>query len=161
GCRFSSRPAIRSTTGSSSKRPTAMPPRAVVRRLGAIGLAAGAACGAPPDRPSAPLPSCGAAPCSRTPLARSVDSAGNDGAAPGAVVGVSVGGARYYHGAGQLGQSLPAEPDSHTLYDVASLTKVVALTTLCMMAVDEGKLVLDRPVASYLPEFGGGAKDRV
>src|SRR5690606_33782656 len=48
-------------------------------------------------------------------------------------------------------------------YDMASLTKVVALTTVAMMAVDEGLLQLDAPVVSYLPDFGRGlgAKSRV
>jgi CubicO group peptidase (beta-lactamase class C family) len=138
-----------------------MPPRTAVRQLAAIGLAGAGACAAPRDRVPAPLPSCGEAPCSWTTVARTVDSAVNDGAAPGAVVAVSVGGARFYHGAGHLGQSLPDEPGSRTMYDLASLTKVVALTTLCMMAVDEGKLSLDRSVARYLPEFAGGPKDQV
>jgi CubicO group peptidase (beta-lactamase class C family) len=100
-------------------------------------------------------------PCNWTALVRTVDSAVKDGAAPGAVVAISVGGARFYHGAGRLGDSLPDEPGPRTVYDLASLTKVVALTTLCMIAVDEHRLDLDRPVAAYLPEFGGGPKDRV
>ncbi|HLA79899.1 MAG TPA: glycoside hydrolase family 3 N-terminal domain-containing protein [Vicinamibacteria bacterium] len=48
-----------------------------------------------------------------------------------------------------------------TLYDLASLTKVVVTTTLAMVLVDEGKLDLDQPVAAFLPGFRGGAKDRV
>jgi CubicO group peptidase (beta-lactamase class C family) len=49
------------------------------------------------------------------------------------------------------------------MYDMASLTKVIALTTVAMMAVEEGKLRLDVPVASYLPDFarGLGAKGSV
>jgi len=48
-----------------------------------------------------------------------------------------------------------------TIYDLASLTKVVALTTACMLLVDEGKLALDAPVQRYVPEFTGPLKDRV
>ena len=48
-----------------------------------------------------------------------------------------------------------------TIYDLASLTKVVALTTACMLLVDEGKLALDEPVQRYVPEFIGPLKDRV
>ena len=48
-----------------------------------------------------------------------------------------------------------------TIYDLASLTKVVALTTACMLLVDEGKLALDAPVQRYVPEFTGPMKDRV
>ena len=40
-----------------------------------------------------------------------------------------------------------------TIYDVASLTKVVATTTMAMILVDEGKVSLDDPVEKYLPEF--------
>jgi beta-glucosidase-like glycosyl hydrolase/CubicO group peptidase (beta-lactamase class C family) len=48
-----------------------------------------------------------------------------------------------------------------TLYDLASLTKVVATTTLAMIFYERGELVLERPVRRYLPEFNGGDKDRV
>jgi CubicO group peptidase (beta-lactamase class C family) len=51
------------------------------------------------------------------------------------------------------------EPD--TIYDLASLTKVVVTTTLAMMLVDEGKLDLDARVRDFHPGFAGGAKDRV
>ena len=49
----------------------------------------------------------------------------------------------------------------HTPYDLASVTKVVATTTLCMLFADEGRLDLDAPVPSYLPNFVGKNKDRV
>ena len=49
----------------------------------------------------------------------------------------------------------------HTLYDLASVTKVVATTTLCMLFADEGRLDLAAPVQSYLPDFVGKKKDRV
>lgn len=51
-------------------------------------------------------------------------------------------------------------PDS-TLYDIASLTKVVGTTTAAMLLVDDGRLELDAPVSRYLPEFSGGRKDEV
>ncbi len=61
-----------------------------------------------------------------------------------------------------LGVHDPARPDGQTLYDMASLTKVIALTTLSMMAVEEHKLDLDTPVVHYLPDFarGTGQKSR-
>ncbi|MGH8031527.1 MAG: glycoside hydrolase family 3 N-terminal domain-containing protein [Luteimonas sp.] len=40
-----------------------------------------------------------------------------------------------------------------TLYDLASLTKVVATTTMAMMMVDQDRLDLDAPVVSFLPGF--------
>ncbi len=54
----------------------------------------------------------------------------------------------------------PVSPDS-TLYDIASLTKVVATTTAAMLLVEDGKLELDAPVSRYLPEFSGGRRDEV
>ena len=48
-----------------------------------------------------------------------------------------------------------------TLYDLASLTKVVATTSAAMVLVDGGRLTLDAPVASYLPAFADGAKNTV
>jgi CubicO group peptidase (beta-lactamase class C family) len=48
-----------------------------------------------------------------------------------------------------------------TIYDLASLTKVVVTTTLAMILVDEGKLDLDARVHGYFPAFSSPAKDRV
>ena len=51
-------------------------------------------------------------------------------------------------------------PDS-TLWDIASITKVMGTTSAAMRLVDAGRLSLDAPVRQYLPEFSGGLKDRV
>ena len=40
-----------------------------------------------------------------------------------------------------------------TVYDLASLTKVVATTTASMILVERGVLALDKPVSNYLPDF--------
>ena len=48
-----------------------------------------------------------------------------------------------------------------SIYDLASLTKVIATTTAVMILYDEGKLDLNAPVQQYLPEFDGEGKDRV
>jgi CubicO group peptidase (beta-lactamase class C family) len=48
-----------------------------------------------------------------------------------------------------------------TMYDVASLTKVVATTAAAMVLVDRGKLQLDEPVVRSLPAFGGRGKDEI
>lgn len=57
-------------------------------------------------------------------------------------------------------ESAVPNPDS-TLYDLASLTKVVATTPAVMLLVESGDVVLDRPVQQYLPEFVGEGKERV
>ena len=90
-----------------------------------------------------------------------LDSAVAAGAAPGAVLGVSIGGRRFFYGTGRLGQDDATRPDSSTVYDLASMTKVVGLTTIAMMAVDEGRLDLDAPVQRYVPAFQGRDKERV
>ena len=53
----------------------------------------------------------------------------------------------------------PVTPE--TVYDLASLTKVIGLTTACMFLVSEGTLELDAPVQRYVPAFRGPGKDRV
>jgi len=58
------------------------------------------------------------------------------------------------------GSSPVPSPDS-TLWDVASITKVVSTTSIAMRLVDRGKLDLDAPVRHYLPRFSGGHKNDV
>jgi CubicO group peptidase (beta-lactamase class C family) len=55
----------------------------------------------------------------------------------------------------------PVPSPSTTLWDLASLSKVVGTTAVALRLVDQGKLELDTPVAHYLPAFSGGDKDRV
>lgn len=58
-----------------------------------------------------------------------------------------------------VGDNRPVTPQ--TIYDLASLTKVIGLTTSVMMLVDSGKLDLDAPVQRYAPAFQGPGKERV
>ncbi len=51
-------------------------------------------------------------------------------------------------------------PDSATVWDLASLTKVVGMTTAMMQLSEQGKVVLDAPVQRYLPEWQGKWKER-
>jgi CubicO group peptidase (beta-lactamase class C family) len=48
-----------------------------------------------------------------------------------------------------------------TLYDLASVTKVVATTTALMLLVERGRVNLDAPVARYIPEFTGAGKEAI
>ena len=95
------------------------------------------------------------------PVTTFLDSAIAAGAAPGAVLGVSVAGQRYVYASGRLTRDEPAPAEPTTVYDLASLTKVVGLTTAVMLAVDDGKLELDAPVQRYVPAFEGEGKERV
>jgi CubicO group peptidase (beta-lactamase class C family) len=65
----------------------------------------------------------------------------------------------YLHSYGRLtyADTAPAV-DEHTRFDMASLTKVVATTTAAMMLEEQGKLDINRTVASYLPEFNAPDK---
>ena len=51
-------------------------------------------------------------------------------------------------------------PDS-TLWDLASLTKVVGTTAAVMRLLEEQRIELDAPLVRYLPRFTGGGRDRV
>lgn len=51
--------------------------------------------------------------------------------------------------------------DDHTLYDVASLTKVVVTLPLLLQLVDQGYLDLNDPLNSFYPHFIGKQKNKV
>ena len=86
------------------------------------------------------------------------------GGYPGAAVVVGRKGAAVWKkGFGHLDWSNSSEtvvPDE-SIYDLASLTKVVGTTTALMVLFDEGKIHLDDPVVKYVPGFTGGLKDSV
>lgn len=48
-----------------------------------------------------------------------------------------------------------------SIFDLASLTKVVATTPAIMLLYEQGKIELDAPLAAYIPEFGSAGKDSV
>ena len=86
------------------------------------------------------------------------------GGFPGAAVIVGRRGFSVFEkGYGHLGWtsgSAPVVPDE-SIYDLASLTKVVGTATAAMILYDEGRLDLDAPVSRYLPDFSGGQKNQV
>ena len=82
------------------------------------------------------------------------------GAAPGAALAVGRYGRLVYlkgFGTTDYAEGAPAV-DASTMYDLASLTKVVATTTAAMILEEEGKLDISRTVQSYLPEFNAPDK---
>src|SRR5207244_10457675 len=100
-----------------------------------------------------------------TRLAQAVDylrAVADSGAFPGAVLAVGRHGRLALLAAvGHYGVDDPRPVEPGTVYDLASLTKVVGLTTACMLLVDEGKLALDAPITRYVPAFRGPMKDQV
>jgi len=56
-------------------------------------------------------------------------------------------------------KKLPMTED--TIFDIASLTKVVATTTAVMQLVEQGKLQLNAPAARYWPPFKANGKGKI
>ncbi|NOT09538.1 MAG: beta-lactamase family protein [Gemmatimonadales bacterium] len=132
----------------------------MIARLTVAGaLLALAACA--PRTPPAPVAAAGRTSPRFDPLAALLDSAVRARVIPGGVVAVSWRGERFLYGAGRLALDDPARPDGHSVYDLASLTKILATTTVALEAVREGRLDLDAPVQRYLPAFRGPGKERV
>jgi len=98
----------------------------------------------------------------------SVDRIVSRGITAGGYPGASVvigrkGYAVFQKGFGKLGwtTSSPRVTADRSIYDLASLTKVVGTTTAAMLLYDAGRLDLEAPVSTYLPAFSGGWKDSV
>ena len=92
-----------------------------------------------------------------------VEDAIRDGRLPGAVVVVGHAGEIVYERAfgARAVEGPPAAMTLDTIFDLASLTKVVATTTSVMILVEEGRLRLRDRVVTYLPEFASHGKDRI
>ena len=92
-----------------------------------------------------------------------VEEAIRKGQTPGAVVIIGNQGKVVFRRAyGVLAldaQKLPTAPD--TIFDIASLTKVVATTPAILQLVEKGKLSLDDPVSNYWPEFKTKNKKKI
>lgn len=83
----------------------------------------------------------------------------HEGAAPGATVAVGRYGRLVHLKAyGVMAHTDSSPVDINTIYDMASLTKVIATSTAAMILEEEGKLDLSRTVVSYLPEFNSAEK---
>jgi len=125
-----------------------------VVRAGPLLMLLSTACAAPRATPTAPYPSLPG----WNSVVHLLDSLVTDGVAPGAVVGVSYQGRHWFHGTGRLGDADTAVPDSSTVYDLASLTKVIGLTTAVMIGVNERRFSLDDSVVHDLNAFGAGTR---
>jgi CubicO group peptidase (beta-lactamase class C family) len=85
------------------------------------------------------------------------------GAIPGAAVSIGRNG-RFMEFA--VGRAVahgypPVRAAADTIYDCASLTKVVVTLPLILQLLEEGKLRLDDPLALHLPAFAGDGKEAV
>ncbi len=86
-----------------------------------------------------------------------------DSVFPGAVLLVARNGViAHFKAYGKMGYGKWDRPvPLNAIYDLASLTKVIATTTAAMLMAQSGQLDLDAAVQGYLPEFVGENKDRV
>ncbi len=91
-------------------------------------------------------------------LDAATEQAIHDGLIPGAVIIIGHDGKIVHRKAYGARALIPArEPATlDTIYDIASLTKVVATTPAIMKLYEQGKIKIDDPVTAYLPEFQGG-----
>jgi uncharacterized protein YbbC (DUF1343 family)/CubicO group peptidase (beta-lactamase class C family) len=89
-----------------------------------------------------------------------IQNAISDGSIPGAVLVIGHDGQVIYRKAyGARSLEPRREPMTlDTIFDLASLTKVIVTTTAVMQLVGRGKVRLNDPVAKYLPEFAQNGK---
>ncbi len=82
---------------------------------------------------------------------------------PGAVIVVGIEGRVVFRQAFGERSVVPnsAPMTVATIFDIASLTKVVATTTAIMQLVEQQQIDLDSPVATYWPAFGSNGKDDI
>jgi uncharacterized protein YbbC (DUF1343 family)/CubicO group peptidase (beta-lactamase class C family) len=136
---------------------------------GLFGLAqSGGAAARPPSEQSSqearPKPSSAGATVVRLAGVDSViEQAIADGNIPGAVLVVGHDGKVIYRKAyGERALDPKHEVMTlDTVFDLASLTKVIATTTAVMQLVEQGKVRMNDPVAKYLPEFAQNGKDDI
>lgn len=94
-----------------------------------------------------------------SPLRSAMDRAVAEGVFPGAVLAVRRGREQLWLvPAGRLSTDPSSGAvEKNTIYDLASLTKPVAVVTSLALLVQRGRCRLDDPIVSVLPELEGGA----
>ena len=91
-----------------------------------------------------------------------VNQAVAEGKCPGAVLWLERNGVAYHHAYGKRALMPAEEPMTEsTIFDVASLTKVIATTPAVMLLIERGQIKLDEPVQHYIPEFKGDGKETI
>jgi uncharacterized protein YbbC (DUF1343 family)/CubicO group peptidase (beta-lactamase class C family) len=93
---------------------------------------------------------------------KAVEQAITDGKCPGGVLWLEHRGTVYHKAYGNRAVVPKIEPMTEdTIFDAASLTKVVACTPAIMLLVERGQVNLDATVQSYIPEFKGDGKEAI
>ncbi len=92
-----------------------------------------------------------------------IENAIREGAFPGAALVIGQGDRILFaRGFGTLTGELGSPPVTlDTVYDLASVTKVVGTSTAAMLLLEDGRLRLDDRVADFIPGFGAAGKENV
>jgi len=93
---------------------------------------------------------------------RTIETAIAEHKLPGGVFHLERGSSIYEKSYGNRALVPIIEPmTDDTIFDAASLTKVVATTPSIWLLIERGKIELDAPVSRYIPEFRGGWRDEI
>ncbi|WP_396219929.1 serine hydrolase domain-containing protein [Gemmatimonas sp.] len=85
-----------------------------------------------------------------------------DSAFPGAYAAVGTAdGVIVEYGVGQLDVADRSRPSATTIWDLASLTKVIGTTSAMIQLVGSGRVALDSPVVRYLPAWKAPGAERI
>lgn len=95
-------------------------------------------------------------------LDATIEQAIKDEMIVGAALWVERDGTAYHKAFGRRAPGSEPEPMTEdTLFDVASITKVMAAASAAMLCVERNVLKLDEPVATYFPEFTGEGREKI
>ncbi len=104
----------------------------------------------------------GFAPAKLTEMDSAIEAAISKHNLPGCVLWLEHGTNAYHKAFGN--RALIPEPEAmteDTIFDAASMTKVLATAPAIMLLWERGALRLDEPVTTYLPEFGARGKNQI
>ena len=121
-----------------------------------------AGCSRLPPSDFAPVPATGWSTRAADSVSSILQAGVSDSAFPGAfaVVG-NKDSVVFTASAGRIDWGPSGAPTETTLWDMASLTKVIGLTTAMMLLVESGQVDLEAPVQRYIAEFSGPGKEVV
>jgi len=97
------------------------------------------------------------------PISKIVNQEIRRGKIPGAVILIGNHNKILYHQAFGWRSVKPVKTrmTKETIFDLASLTKVIATTTAIMKLYEDGKIKIDDKVSAYIPEFSKNGKDNI
>lgn len=97
-----------------------------------------------------------------TELDTTLTQAITDGMIIGAALWVEHDGVAYHKAFGHRALQPQAEPMTEdTIFDVASITKVLATASSAMLCIERGLMELDAPASKYFPEFAGEGREKI